>query len=168
MRVAELLDQHVPTNGNWSGLRLGEVTVVWLTCIIAESNHRLSHVEPWVRAHQRPLRRCLGKPVEPRDGHEDRLATVLDSLSVDERWIAFACERNAPVLRVDDLPGRLARVDTTTAPACVSPEGFLQRGHSKDHRPDLPQVKLAMSGLDPLGFPLTTTVVAGHRADAPL
>ncbi|HEY5871060.1 MAG TPA: hypothetical protein VI542_36740 [Candidatus Tectomicrobia bacterium] len=40
--------------------------------------------------------------------------------------------------------------------------------HSKDHRPDLPQVKIAMSVLDPLGLPLTTTVVAGHTADDPL
>ena len=168
MRVAELLDKHFPTNGNWSGLSLGEVTVVWRTFIISESNHRLSHVEPWGRANQWTVRRCLGQPVEPHDGNDDRLATVLDSLSVDERWIAFECERNATVLRVYDLQGRLARVDTTTAPACVSPEGFLQLGHSKDHRPDLPQVKMAMSVLDPLGFPLTTTVVAGNRADDPL
>ena len=27
MRVAELLDKHFPTNGNWSGLSLGEVTL---------------------------------------------------------------------------------------------------------------------------------------------
>src|SRR5881296_1568445 len=36
MRVAELLDKHFPTNGNWTGLSLGWVTVVWLTFIISE------------------------------------------------------------------------------------------------------------------------------------
>jgi hypothetical protein len=30
MRVAELLDTHFPTNGNWEGLSLGWTTVVWL------------------------------------------------------------------------------------------------------------------------------------------
>ena len=40
-------------------------------------------------------------------------------------------------------------------------------GHSGDHRPDLPQVKIAMAVLDPLGLPLMT-VVAGHTADDPL
>jgi transposase len=168
MRVAELLDKHFPTNGNWSGLTLGEVTVIWLTFIVSESNHRLSHVEPWVRANQQTLSRCLGQPVEPGDCNDDRLATVLDYLSVDERWVEFECELNQNVLRVYDLKGRLARVDTTTASAFVSPEGFFQLGHSKDHRPDLPQVKIAMSVLDPLGLPLTTTVVAGNRADDPL
>jgi transposase len=63
------------------------------------------------------------------------------------------------VLRVYDLQGRRVHVDTTTAAAYVTPAGMFQLGHSKDHRPDLPQVKIA---------PLTTTVVAGQTADDPL
>ena len=70
--------------------------------------------------------------------------------------------------RVYDLQARTVRVDTTTAAAYVTPKGMFQLGHSKDHRPDLPQVKIAMAVLDPLGLPLTTTVVAGHTADDPL
>src|SRR5215813_2047280 len=50
----------------------------------------------------------------------------------------------------------------------VTPEGIFQFGHSKDHRPDLPQVKVMMSTLDPLGLPLATAVVPGHHADDPL
>ena len=41
-------------------------------------------------------------------------------------------------------------------------------GHSKDHRPDLPQVKVMQAILDPLAMPLVTDVVAGGRADDPL
>jgi len=168
MRVAELLDKHFPTNGNWTGLSLGWVTVVWLTFIISEGDHRLSHLEPWVREHQRTLRRCLGRKVVLRDCTDDRLATVLDYLSVGERWVEFECELNQSVIRVYDLKGRIARVDTTTTSAFVSTEGMFQFGHSKDHRPDLPQLKISMSVLDPLGLPLTTTVVAGNTADDPL
>lgn len=94
MRVAELLDEHFPTNGNWTGLSLGWVTVVWLTFIISEEDHRLSHLEPWVKEHQRTLWRCLGRKVAPRDCADDRLATVLDYLCVDERWVEFECELN--------------------------------------------------------------------------
>lgn len=36
---------------------------------------------------------------------------------------------------------------------------------SKDHRPDLPQVKINVSALDPLGLPLTASVVSGEVAD---
>jgi transposase len=72
------------------------------------------------------------------------------------------------VLRVYDLQGRVVRVDTTTAAAYVTPDGMFPRGHSQEHRPDLPQVQIAMAVLDPLGWPLTTTVVAGQTADDPL
>ena len=168
MRVAELLDNHFPPNGNWQGLSLGETTAVWLAFILSEGDNRLYRVEPWGKAHQRTLRRCLGREVQPRDLTDDRLATTLDYLSVAERWAAFERDLTQSLLRVYDLQGRVVRVDTTTAGAYVTPEGLFQLGHSKDHRPDLPQVKIAMAVLDPLGLPLTTTVVAGHTADDPL
>jgi transposase len=95
------------------------------------------------------------------------LAAILDYLSVADHWAAFECALNQSVLRVYDWQGRMVRVDTTTAAAYVTPEGLFQLGHSKDHRPDLPQVKIAMAVLDPLGLPLTMTVVAGHTADDP-
>ena len=44
----------------------------------------------------------------------------------------------------------------------------VQFGPSKDHRPDLPQVKVMQAVLDPLGMPLATDVVSGERADDPL
>jgi transposase len=168
MRVAELLDKHFPTNGNWQGLSLGWTTVVWLAFILSEGDHRLYRVEPWVKEHQRTLRQCIGRKVTPRDLTDDRLATILDYLCVAEHWVEFERELNQSVLRVYDLQARTVRVDTTTAAAYVTPEGMFQLGHSKDHRPDLPQVKIAMAVLDPLGLPLTTTVVAGHTADDPL
>jgi len=168
MRVAELLDTHFTPNGNWQGLSLGKTTVIWLAFILSEGDHRLYRVEPWGQAHQRTLSRCLGNAVKPRDLTDERLATILDYLAVAERWSAFERALNQSVLRVYDLQGRVVRVDTTTARAYVTPEGLFQLGHSKDHRPDLPQVKIAMSVLDPLGLPLTTTVVAGQTADDPL
>jgi transposase len=167
MRVAEVLATHFPTNGHWQGLRLGWTTVVWLTVILSEGDHRLYRVEPWVKEHPRTLRRCIDTKVSPRDLAEDRLATILDYLGVAERW--SACERALPesVLRVYDWQGRVVRVDTPTAAAYVTPEGLCPLGHRKAHRPDLPQVQSAMAVLAPLGWPLTTPVVAGNTADDP-
>jgi transposase len=105
--------------------------------------------------------------VKPRDLTDERLATPRDSLAVAERWVAFERDLTQAVLRVYDLPGRGVRVDTTTAGASVTPEGMCQLGHSKAHRPDLPQGKIAMAMLAPLGWPLTPTVVAGQPADDP-
>src|SRR6266516_5358113 len=89
MRVAEGLDNHFPTNGNWQGLSLGWTIVVWLAFILSEGDHRLSRVEPWVKAHRRTLSRCLGRQVKSRDLTDDRLATTLDYLGVADRWVAF-------------------------------------------------------------------------------
>jgi transposase len=61
-------------------------------------------------------------------------------------------------------------VDSTSASvyATVSDRGLFQFGHSKDYRPDLPQVKVMQAVLDPLGMLLATDVVSGERADDPL
>jgi transposase len=168
MGVAAFLDQHVPTNGHWQGVSLGGTTVVWWACILAEGDHRLSRVAPWVQAHQCTLRGGIARKVSPRDLADDRLATILDDLSAAARWGAFERPLNQSARRVYDLQGRLVRVETPTAAASVTPEGRFQLGHSKDHRPDLPQVKSAMAVRDPLGLPWTPTVVAGHTADDPL
>ncbi|MGH9931448.1 MAG: IS1634 family transposase, partial [Pyrinomonadaceae bacterium] len=168
MRVVELIDQHFPTNGNRTGLSLGQMCVIWLTFILTQADHRLNQVEPWVAEHQTTLSRCLGCEIEPRDCTDDRLATGLDYLSVSENWGPFEIDLNRTVIRVYDLRPQRVRIDTTTASAFVTADGMFQLGYSKDHRPDLPQLKIPLSVLDPLGLPLTTTVVAGNCADDPL
>jgi transposase len=42
---------------------------------------------------------------------------------------------------------------------------LFRHGHSKDHRPDLPQFKVMLGALDPMGMPLATLVIAGNEAD---
>jgi len=168
MRVAELIDTHYPTHGHWTGLSLGQMLSVWLTFILSEGDHRLSHVEPWIAAHQQTLSCCLNQQVLPRDGTDDRLARGLDDLGVVDNWVACECELNQTLIRVYDLHPKTARVDPTTVSAYVTPDGMFQLGHSKDYRPDLPQLTIALSTLDPLGLPMTIAAVAGNTADDPL
>src|ERR671924_862749 len=167
-RVAALIDTHVPTHGHWPGLSLGQMLVVWFTFMSSEGDHRLSQVEPWVAAHQHTLSRSLHHEVLPRDCTADRLATGLDYLCVAENWSECECELNQTLIRVYDLHPKTIRVDPTTVSAYVTPDGMFQLGHSKDHRPDLPQLKIALATLDPLGLPMTIATVAGNPADDPL
>lgn len=170
MQVAAMLDDYFPTHGNWQGLSLGTVAAVWLTFILSEANHRLSHVQGWAETRLTLLEGCLGQPVRALDFSDDRLAAVLDYLSQDQAWSAYERALNGRTLRVYELQPERVRVDSTTAKGYVEvdAEGLFQFGHSKDHRPDLPQIKINISVLDPLGVPLTTTVVAGQQADDPL
>ena len=170
MGVQALLDEHFPTHGNWVGLSLGWVSVLWLTHILSEGDHRLNHVAPWAQQRLQTLRTCTGQPVHPLDVSDDRLAIVLEALSDDMRWSACEGALNQHALRVYDLQPACVRLDSTSASGywSVTEDGLFQFGHSKDHRPDLPQVKIMVSALDPLGLPVATDVVPGQRADDPL
>jgi transposase len=101
---------------------------------------------------------------------DDRLELVLRRLSDDESWVSFESALTQHLVRVYDLQAERVHVDSTSARAYVSvnDEGLFQFGPSKDHRPDLPQVKVMQAVLDPLGMPLATDVVSGERADDPL
>jgi transposase len=173
MQIPALLDQAFPTHGLWQGeLSFGEVAGVWLMFITSQGDHCLSHVQPWAAERLSTLSACVGKPIRPLDFSDDRLAEMLDRLAKTDPWAAVETGINNGVLRVYDLgqPSQPIRIDSTSAKtyAEVDAQGLFQLGHSKDHRPDLPQVKISLSTLDPLGLPLTTTVVSGNCADDPL
>jgi transposase len=167
--VQALRDEHFPTHGTWVGRSLGWVSVVWLTHRLSEADHRLNHVVPWATPRLHTLRECTGQPVHALDVSDDRLATVLEALRDDTRWSACEGALNQHALRVHDLQAACVRLDSTTANGhgTVTEDGRLPFGQSKDHRPDLPQVKIMVSALEPLGMPVATDVVSGQRAEAP-
>lgn len=165
--VAELLDQHFRPHGNWEGCSLGWTATVWLTHILSEGDHRLNQVQGWVADRLQTLGISTGQALRAEEWSDDRLGIVLDALNDPDDWQAFERDLNRRTLRVYRLqPGR-ARVDSTTASGhwSVTDDGLFQFGHSKDHRPDLPQLKVMLSALDPLGLPLVTQVVSGESAD---
>lgn len=170
MRIRELLDLRFPVHGNWLGLSLGWTVIVWLTYLLSEGDHRLNQVEPWVVRHQETLRRCTGQFMDGHDVTDDRLAAVLKAFAHDGRWTDFEAVLTGSLLRVYALPAATVRVDMTTVSSehLVTPAGLFQFGYSKDDRPDLPQVKIGLATLDPLGLPLATVVVPGNQADDPL
>jgi len=167
MGVEELLDEHFVTHGNWGGLSLGKVSVGWLSHILSQGNHKLNHAEPWAEQHLSTLQTYLDEQARALDWSDDHLARVLDYLGNDERWDAFEADLSRRLIRVYDLTPQIVRLDSTSSSssAQVSPDGLLQFGHSKDHRPDLPQFKVQLSALDPIGLPVTNTIVSGERAD---
>ena len=171
MKIAALLNKHFPMHGNWRGLSFGETVVAWLAYILSEGDHRLNSVQGWAAGILMTLSICL-KAVGLRelDFSDDRLAIILYSLGQDAPWEAYETDQIGVLLRVYDLPSKRVRIDSTTVKSyvTVTEDGLFQLGHSKEHRPDLPQLKIHQSVLDPLGLPLTTTIVSGECADDPL
>src|SRR5436305_3508308 len=170
MKVAALLDKHIPTHGQRKGLSVGELSEVWLAHILSQADHRMNRVQEWATRRLETLRGCGMNTLCPQDVTDDRLADVLRLLSSDVHWQAFEQELMGQLVRVYDLPAHCVRVDTTTASsyADVNDQDLLQLGHSKDHRPDLPQLKVVLASLDPWGMPLASEVLSGEHADDPV
>lgn len=170
MDVQPLLDTYFPTHGNWQGLSLGHVAVVWLSHILSKADHRLNRVQDWAERHQETLAQGLQQPVRALELSDDRLESVLRYLSDDVQWGLFEPALNQRQIQVYDLHPRRLRLDSTSISGDweVTEDGLFQYGHSKDHRPDLPQLKLMLATLDPLGLPIATEIVPGQKADDPL
>ena len=99
--VPALLDRHFPAPRHWRGpLTPGEVLSVWLLFVVSEGDHCLNHVEPWLAEHQGVLSALLGKPVQPRDVQDDRLADLLNRLGEGDVFAAVERDLNQHTLRV--------------------------------------------------------------------
>jgi transposase len=168
--VKALVDEHFVTHGNWGGISLGGVCSGWLAHILSDADHRMNHVQALAEKRGETLRGCLSEAVCAQDFTDDRLEIVLDALSDDERWLGFERGLNRRTVRVYDLKPKCVRLDDTSANGYwrVTDAELFQLGHSKDHRPDLAQLKVMLATLDPLGMPLATLVASGETADDPL
>jgi transposase len=170
MGVQELIDQHFPTHGNWQGLNLGQVAIVWLSHILSQADHRMNQVQSWAEQRIESLGILVGQEVRGLDLRDDRLESVVFNLSKDESWNSFEQDLSQRQLQVYDLKPERVRLDSTSVSGFwdKKKEGLFRYGHSKDHRPDLPQMKLMMATLDSLGVPIASEIVAGNSADDPL
>jgi transposase len=165
--IAEIIDDIITPHWRRQGLSVGQTIEAWLAFILSESDHRLSYVEPWVINHPETLRRLINPSLTEQDFSDDRLGDVLRYLSDDASWTAIERELGQRAIRVYQLPQECVRLDSTSVSLYHDPEGtaLIRHGHSKDHRPDLAQLKVMLATLDPLGVPLVTQVVAGNRGD---
>jgi len=167
MGLAEIINHLAPRHGNRQGLSLGELVIGWLAFILSESDHRLSYVEPWAAEQQQTLSYLFGQLVTPDDFTDDRLGDALIVLSDDAVWTELENQLNQRLIRVYALPADTVRVDTTTAALYHDSQtsSLAAYGHSKDHRPDLAQLKILLVTLDPLAMPLVTMTTPGNWAD---
>jgi transposase len=165
--LAELLDEQIKPHGNRQGLSIGWTVVGWLSYILSQADHRLSYVESWASDQHDILQKLIPKEVSVGDFTDDRLGDVLSYLSDDESWSAIEATLGQRLIQVYEIPTERVHLDSTSAAVYHSPEGkaLIEYGYSKDHRPDLAQLKVMMSSLAPMGMPLATLVVPGNQAD---
>lgn len=167
MQLASLLDRHLGNHGLHQGLSNGALAMVWLAYIMSGGDHRKSTVQDWAQRRRRLLRKLLGRSIRPVEFGDDRLGILLHRLSRHEAWEGLEAELWAQTVAVYDLEVRGIRLDSTTAYGyhTVREAGLMQFGHSKDHRPDLPQLKLMAAATEGDGQLVALDVCTGQSAD---
>lgn len=175
MEIAKCIDQKLtPPHGNHKGLSYGQLSVLLLTYIITQSDHRLSAVEPWVEAHRKILELSTGWSLKEKDTTDDRLARVVEELGKQsEARLEIEVKLGRHLIRAYELPTEVARADTTSFSVNhqqgeSAEESLLRHGYSKDKRPDLLQYRQLLATLDPMGMPLLSATLEGNGADDPL
>src|SRR5258708_36504787 len=86
MQLAILLDKHFPTHGLRKGLSMGELTLVWLTNVLSQADHRMNRVQDWASRRLTTLRGCGLESRTPLDVADARLAAGPLLLSGEERY----------------------------------------------------------------------------------
>src|SRR5262245_48765438 len=166
MKLAEVLDKHLGQHHLHQGLSNGQLAVGWIAYILSQSDHRKYAVQDWAEGLGHTLESLFGCTLRSHDFCDDRLSILLDRLAKVD-WAAVEADLFASYFAVYELPTDCVRFDTTTSCGyhAIDPDGIMQLGHSKDHRPDLPQLKIMAAVTQPLAFPVSTAIVPGNLAD---
>jgi transposase len=170
LRLPAILDHHLGNHGHHQGWSNGWLATVWLAYILSQGDHRKAAVREWANALPHTLEQLVDQPLRDVEFSDDRLGGVLRRLSNDAAWEAIEHELWAATVAVYELEVRGIRLDSTTSYGYhhVTEEGVMQLGHSKDHRPDLPQLKLMAAAAEPAGHLIACDLQPGQRADDPL
>ena len=166
MGLVETLDRHIPFHWKQRDLSWGWTTVIWLAYILSEGDHRKVNVREYISGMVTTLKQITGKEISELDFTDDRLSILVKYLSCNEYWEKIESELSEITIEAFDLENEIVRCDATTVSGYhqTTEDGIFQYGISKDD-PTLPQMKIMMGSLDPLGMPLATEVVSGEKAD---
>lgn len=170
LKLPEILDRHFPAHPLHQGLSHGWLCTVWIAYILSRADHRKSPVQAWAQELHHTLEILIGQAIRPVEFSDDRLTLLLKRLGVPADWESLEADLWHTHWDVYALPVERVRLDATTSCGyhTVTEDGLMQRGHSKDHRPDLAQFKLMAAVAEPTGLFLAGDVHPGNAADDPL
>jgi transposase len=170
LQLPEIFDAQLGQHGNHTGLSNGWLLTVWLAFILSEGDHCKSHVQDWVWKRRHLFHGLIGAPISWDDFNDDRLSIALRYLSQQHVWDGVERALWAQTVVVHEFEVDGVRLDSTTASGYHQAvvEQVMQYGHSKDHRPDLTQLKLMLAVAEPQGQVIASQLYSGEHADDPL
>jgi transposase len=169
MQLPSILEKHLGNHHLHQGIANGQLACVWLSFILSQASHCKVHVQEWAVNRTHLFQTLLGQPFRPQECSDDRLSILLTRLQAAD-WSALEADLWNASCEVYEIPVEQCRLDSTTSFGyhTIEPDGLMQYGHSKDHRPDLPQLKLMAAAALPSGQTIASDIVPGNNADDPL
>lgn len=169
LQLPETLERALGSHHLHEGISNGWLACGWLAFILSEGNHCKVSVQAWAQSHHHTLEASVGQALRPVEFSDDRLSIVLRRLH-DGDWSRLETDLWQATCQVYEVPLEAIRLDSTTSCGyhTIDADGVMQLGHSKDHRPDLPQLKLMAAAAQPTGQLIASDVHPGNAADDPL
>jgi transposase len=169
LQLSGLLERGLGGHHLHQGIANGLLTCGWLAFILSQANHCKVSVQGWAQSHQHTLETLLGQSLRPVEFSDDRLGILLRRFH-DTDWETLEADLWQATFEVYEVPIDCVRLDSSTSCGyhTIEADGLMQLGHSKDHRPDLPQLKLMAAAAQPSGLLLATDIHPGNAADDPL
>lgn len=169
LHLPETMECSLGSHHLHEGISNGWLACVWMAFILSEGNHRKVSVQDWAQSHHHTLEAIVGQALRPVEFSDDRLSIVLRRLH-DTDWSGLETDLWQATCQVYEVPLEAIRLDSTTSCGyhTIDADGVMQLGHSKDHRPDLPQLKLMAAAAQPTGQLIASDVHPGNAADDPL
>lgn len=136
MHLDEVLERGLGSHHLHEGISNGQLTCGWLAFILSEANHCKASVQGWAENRQHTLETLLGQSLRPVEFSDDRLSIILRRFH-DADWATLEADLWEATCEVYEVPLECVRLDTSTSYGyhAIEPEGVMQLGHSKDHRP---------------------------------
>lgn len=173
LQIAEVIDRNLPApHGNRQGLSYGQLSVLFLSYIMSQGDHRLCAVEDWSKEHMQTIMAGTGWSINAKDASDDRLGALVEIIGRQvEAREQIEQQLGQRMIQAYELPTEIARCDTSSFSVYHQLEeteeksSLLRFGYSKDHRPDLRQYRQLLGTIDPAGVPLVSETLAGNGAD---
>ena len=170
MGIAERIDVCIRPNKHWAGISVGTAVSIWLCYVLTTQDHRLVAVREWVAARKEVFNQLLGITLRDTDCSDDRLANILRMVGAVSAQRTLDEALLANWVSIYRLPRETIRLDGTTVSVYhqrndADKDSLLQYGYNGEEGERKRQFKVMMATLDPLGMPLTASVVSGEQGD---
>lgn len=166
LKLDHIVEKHLGTHGLQQGMGNGDLTIGWLSYMISQADHRMNAVRDWANKMPLVLSSLLGTSIRDVEFSDDRLCNLLDRFANDSAWEALETDLWKNSVNVFEIQENVLRFDGTAACGYhdIIENGLMQFGASKDHRPDLPQLKIMAASIDP-GLIVGMDVASGEQND---